>query len=88
MKLRLSAVLLAGVILSLAAPAILAAQNDESSPSKADDAARQTEISSSKASPKRDDDCENSASRTKWLMQRDLGAGSVEESEATSTGTP
>jgi len=60
MKLRVWAILLAGVIILLFAAAILAAQDDESSPSKADDAARQTEISSSKdtridISPPKDD---------------------------------
>jgi len=60
MKLRLWFIILAGVVLLAFVPAKLAAQEDDSVPTKADDAARQTEMSSSKdtridISPPKDD---------------------------------
>jgi tetratricopeptide (TPR) repeat protein len=60
MKSRLWIILLAGFVLLAFVPAELAAQDDDSAPTKADDAARQTEMSSSKdtridISPPKDD---------------------------------
>jgi tetratricopeptide (TPR) repeat protein len=60
MKLRLWVILLAGFVLLAFVPAKLAAQDNDSAPTKADDSARQTEMSSSKdtridISPPKDD---------------------------------
>lgn len=60
MKSRLWVILLAGFVLLPLVPAELAAQDGDSAPTKADDAARQTEMSSSKdtridISPPKDD---------------------------------